>query len=112
MFPVFSHLNEPHRSSTGTSFANVSALKLLEKYTPFRNHSEENMSNQASGLLDTEQEWERKRHIQHAVLRHLHEIGPMNWSAVYVRFDRGAIGEIGELLKATTKENLQILSTA
>ena len=57
------------------------------------------MSNQPSGSLDTEQEWERKRHIQHAVLRHLHETGPMNWSAVYVRFDRGATGEIGAILR-------------
>jgi hypothetical protein len=57
------------------------------------------MSNQPSGSLDTEQEWERKRYIQHAVLRHLHETGPMNWSAVYVRFDRGDTGEIGAILR-------------
>jgi hypothetical protein len=57
------------------------------------------MWNQPSDSLDAEREWERKRHIQHAVLLHFREKGPMNWSAVYAHFDLGATGEIGPILR-------------
>ncbi|HXT66751.1 MAG TPA: hypothetical protein VN657_08155 [Nitrospiraceae bacterium] len=50
-------------------------------------------------------EWERERHIPHAVLRHLHETGPMNWSGTD-RFDRGATGEIGAILKISAQFNI------
>ncbi len=55
------------------------------------------MSTQTTNPLD-EREWARRKELIQAVLRFLTLNGPTSWFTLYLHFDRGGTGEIGQAL--------------
>ena len=49
-------------------------------------------------MMPGHQESMSHRELQQEALRHLKEHGPLNWNALYIRFDAGSQGRIGTVL--------------